>query len=187
MSKNAYQFISDNTSICVYRNRNIDMYDAIAYAPPSTLKAWWRAYEDFFKIFQYKLYYSNSNTTQEEAVIKVNKYRPNNVCTRQALNKKEQLIPVVPEAQQIVLSAQPVEFYNNFVDVLYKSATATLCKNKHGCPTQNIVAVESNIHNIKSRLRRKLVENGLQRFATRISYFLRAKLLKTNLIKTGNQ
>ena len=32
------------------RNRNIDMYDAIAY----------------------KLYYSNSNTTQEEAVIKVN-------------------------------------------------------------------------------------------------------------------
>ena len=53
MSKNAYQFISDNTSICVSRNRNIDMYDAIAY----------------------KLYYSNSNTTQEEAVIKVNKFR----------------------------------------------------------------------------------------------------------------
>ena len=44
-------------------------------------------------------YNTNSNTTQEEAVIKVNKYRPNNVCTRQALNKKEQLIPVVPEAQ----------------------------------------------------------------------------------------
>ena len=118
MSKSAHQFISNNTKICVSRNRNINMHDAIAYAPPSTLKAWRRAYEDFFKIFQYKLYYSNSNTTQEEAVIKVNKFRPNNVCTRQALNKKEQLIPV--------------EFYRNFVDVLYKSATATLCKNKHG-------------------------------------------------------
>ena len=94
----------------------------------------------------YKLYYSNSNTTQEEAAIKVNKFRPNNACTRQALNKKEQLIPV--------------EFYRNLVDCLYKSATATLCVNNHGYPIQNIVAVESNIHNIKSRLRRKLVENG---------------------------
>ena len=53
MSKNACQFISDNTMrfAAPQRNRNIDMYDAIAYAPPSTLKAWWRAYEDFFKIF----------------------------------------------------------------------------------------------------------------------------------------
>ena len=120
MSKNAYQFIWDNTSICVSRNRNIDMYDAIAY----------------------KLYYSNSNTTQEEAVIKVNKFRPNNVCTRQALNKKEQRIPV--------------EFYRNFVDVLYKSATATLCKNNHGYPTQNIVAVDGTYVTLKE----KLIENG---------------------------
>ena len=62
MSKNAYQFISDNTMMCVSRNRKINMHDAVAY----------------------KLYYSNSNTTQEEAAIKVNKFRPNNACTRQA-------------------------------------------------------------------------------------------------------
>ena len=66
MSKNAYQFISDNTSICVSRNRNIDMYDAIAY----------------------KLYYSNSNTTQEEAVIKVNKYRPMGILNHQRIRNQ---------------------------------------------------------------------------------------------------
>jgi hypothetical protein len=82
----------------------------------------------------YKLYYSSSNTTQEEAAIKVNKFRPNNVCTRQALVKKEQLIPV--------------EFYRNLVDVLYKSATS-ICENNHVYPTQNIVAVDGTYVTLK--------------------------------------
>ena len=72
MSKSAHQFISNNTKICVSRNRNINMHDAIAY----------------------KLYYSNSNTTQEEAVIKVNSFKTHKPCSRQALVKKEDSIPV---------------------------------------------------------------------------------------------
>ena len=76
ISKNVRQFISSKNNTCVSRKRINDAFDAILY----------------------KLFYSNTNTTQEEAVIKVNSFKTHKTCSRQALVKnrlrREDSIPV---------------------------------------------------------------------------------------------
>ena len=65
----------------------------------------------------YKLFYSNANTTQEDAVIKVNSFKTHETCSRQALVKKEDLIPVQVYVELSIL------LNSNIHDILYKNIT----------------------------------------------------------------
>ena len=72
ISKGVNAFISANNDSCVSRERKNDIHDALLY----------------------KLYYSKSNTTQEDATIKVNRLTKSEPSSRQALAKKESKIPL---------------------------------------------------------------------------------------------
>ena len=95
ISKNVRQFISSKNNICVSRKRINDVFDGILY----------------------KLFYSNANTTQEDAVIKVNSFKTHETCSRQALVKKEDLIPVQVYVELSIL------LNSNIHDILYKNIT----------------------------------------------------------------
>ena len=83
------------TNICVSRKRINDVFDGILY----------------------KLFYSNANTTQEDAVIKVNLFKTHETCSRQALVKKEDLIPVQVYVELSIL------LNSNIQNILYKNIT----------------------------------------------------------------
>ena len=73
ISKQMQIFLSKNNKLCVKRTRKNDIIDAILY----------------------KLYYTESSSTQSKATIKVNKFKnKNNRTSRQALVKKEKQIDI---------------------------------------------------------------------------------------------
>jgi hypothetical protein len=74
ISKEINKFIISNNNICVDRNRKNNITDAILY----------------------KLYYTKNTSSQEKAVIKLNKFKPKSklTTTRQSLIKKENKINV---------------------------------------------------------------------------------------------
>ena len=60
---------------------------------------------------------AHANTTQEDAVIKVNSFKKHETCSRQALVKKEDLIPVQVYVELSIL------LNSNIHDILYKNIT----------------------------------------------------------------
>ena len=93
MSKNIRRFITSNNKTCVSRKRSNDIFDGIEYWLSS----------------------SNTCTTQEEARIKVNSFKTDKTCSRQALVKKEDLVPIQVNDEQLnVLTS-------NIQNILYKN------------------------------------------------------------------
>jgi hypothetical protein len=121
MSKNVRQFISSKNKTCVSRKRINDAFDGILY----------------------KLFYSNAHTTQEEAVIKVNSFKKHKTCTRQALVKKEDSIPV-----QVYVELSNV-LNNNIQNILYKNIRQT--------NSPNIIAIDGTYLTIKESFVRKSI------------------------------
>jgi hypothetical protein len=97
MSKNIRRFITSNNWKCVSRKRSNDIFDGILY----------------------KLFYSSTNKTQEEARIKVNSFKTDKTCSRQALVKKEDLIPI-----QVYVELSDV-LTSNIQNILYKNRGGT--------------------------------------------------------------
>ena len=116
ISKNVRRFISSKNNTCVSRKRINDVFDAILY----------------------KLFYSNANTTQEEAVIKVNSFKIYKMCSRQALVKKEDSIPV--------------QVYIDLSDVLNSNIQNILYKNIQQKNSPNIIAVDGTYSTMKASL-----------------------------------
>ena len=72
ISKNINTFILDNNKLCVKRSRKNNINDALMY----------------------RLYYTEKNSTQEKATIKLNKFKFKNNVSRQSLVKKENKLTV---------------------------------------------------------------------------------------------
>ncbi len=72
ISKNINIFMLDNNELCVERSRKNNINDA----------------------FLYRLYYTEKESTQEKATIKLNKFKPKNNVSRQSLVKKENKLTI---------------------------------------------------------------------------------------------
>lgn len=92
---------------------------------------------------------AHANTTQEDAVIKVNSFKTHETCSRQAIVKKEDLIPVQVYVELSFLLNSNIQniLYKNIlqknsptiiaVDGMYSTMKESLCKdgyksNKNG-------------------------------------------------------
>ena len=81
---------------------------------------------------------AHANTTQEEAVIKVNSFKIYKTCSRQALVKKEDSIPV--------------QVYIDLSDVLNSNIQNILYKNIQQKNSPNIIAVDGTYSTMKASL-----------------------------------
>ena len=141
MSKNIRRFITSNNKTCVSRKRSNDIFDGILYWLSS----------------------SNTNTTQEEARIKVNSFKTDKTCSRQALVKKEDLVPIQVNDEQLNVLTSNIQniLYKNIrqqsnnplviaVDGTYLTMKESFCKegysgNKNGESIESLVTGMFNI------------------------------------------